>query len=185
MDIDHPLRLVASGAAVKATTYARDRIVLCISPMARVDLPPRNPLTVLRNKALAHIAISDPQRTIAGKAALQAMRAAHIYDVTVQRKFLVGDDSSQVAQFVQNGSADVALLPLSAVRAYSLSGTRVISIPASLAPPIRMGAVVMKSSKHSREAQEFIQVAASAEGSAIFSRYGFEAPRRVRTLNRR
>lgn len=180
-DLDYPRRLAASGATVNgsATAYARDRIVLCISPMARVELPPRDPLTVLRNKAISHIAISDPQRTIAGRATLRALRTAHIYDFTVQRKLLVGDDSSQVAQFVQNGSADVALLPSSAIRAYSLSGTRMISIPASLAPAISMGAVVLKRSKHRQEALGFLKFTTLAEGEAIFRRYGFEPAQRA------
>lgn len=181
MDIDQPRRLAASGAVVSGsvTTYARDRLVLCISPMTRLELPPRNPLTVLRNKTISHIAISDPKSTIAGKATLGALRAAHIYDLTVQRKLLVGDNSSQVAQFVQNGSADVALLPLSAIRAYALSGTREISISPSLAPPISMGAVAIKRSRHQREALEFIKFAASSEGQAIFRRYGFDPPQRT------
>ncbi|HEV2961028.1 MAG TPA: molybdate ABC transporter substrate-binding protein [Candidatus Angelobacter sp.] len=174
-DMNDVRRLATSGAAVTTsiTEYARDELVLCISPMVRVEFPPRNPLVALRQKAISRVAISDARRTAAGKAAVEALQAAHAYDLAVRRKILVGEIIAQVAHFEENGNSDVALLPMSATRAYPLGGTQVITIASNLYRPIRMQAVVVTRSKHRRDALEFLRFAASPPGQAIFGRYGF------------
>jgi molybdate transport system substrate-binding protein len=173
-DMNDIRRLAASGVAVGAsvTEYARDELVMCISPMVRFQFPPGNPLLAVRDKTISHIAVPDPQHTASGRVAEDALRAGRDYDLAVRRKLLVGTDNSQVAQFMRNGDADVALLPMSAARAYGLWGARVIPISPSLYPPIKMGAVVIVRSNHHREALELIRFAASSDGKAIFRRYG-------------
>jgi molybdate transport system substrate-binding protein len=167
--------LVASGKAVPASLreFAGNGLVLCISPLAPVELPLGNPLLVLRNKAIAHVAVADPH-TGSGQAAFAALRRAHLYDVTLRRKLLVGEDAAQVARFLQNGNADVALLPASMAK--TLAGVRVIPVAAKLAPPLPMAAIVIARSRHPRESQEFLNFAASTRGRTIFARHGFAEP---------
>ncbi len=174
-DMNDIRRLAASGVAVRAsvTEYARDQLVMCISPMVRFPFPPGNPLRAVRDKTISHIAIPDPQQTTSGRVVEEALRAGRDYDLAVRRKLLIGKDNSQVAQFMRTGDADVALLPMSAARAYGLWGARVIPISPSLYPPIKMGAVVIMRSNHHREALALIRFAASSDGKAIFRRYGF------------
>lgn len=180
-DMDHPQRLAASGTAVRAslTEYAHDGLVLCLSPMMRVPIPPGNPLLVLRDKTIQHVAISDPKNTAAGKLAIAGLQASRLNDISVRRKFLIGEDIAQTVQLAERGSADVTLLPMSATHANKVWGTRVIALPPNFDRPMRMGAVVITRSKQHRAALEFIKFAASTEGQAIFERYGFYAPRRV------
>lgn len=169
-DMNEPRKLAASGktsGAIRA--YARNGLVMCISPMMPIQLPLGNPLIVLRNKAIGHVAIVDPRQTEFGKATVAALRRNRIYDETLRRKFVVGESGSQTAQYVANGSADVGLLPSSE----AVAGTRRIPIPSSSYPPVPMGAVVLKSSKHQREALQFLNFAASPAAKAIFRRYGF------------
>jgi len=167
--------LANAGKAVAASLkeYAGNGLALCISPLAPIELPLGNPLLALKNKAIAHVAVDDP-RTAAGQATFAALRRAHLYDVTLRRKLLPGDDPAQVAQFLQNGSAEVALLPASIAR--TLSGVRVIPIAAKLAPPLPMVAIAIARSRHPREARELVDFAASPRGRAIFVRYGFAEP---------
>lgn len=174
-DMKDVRRLVASRAAVagSVTEYARDELVICISPIVRFQFPPGNPLLALRDKTISHIAIPDPQHTTSGKVAEEALRAGRDYDLAVRRKLLIGKDNSQVAQLLENGEADVALLPATAARAFGLWGARVIPISPSLYPPIRMGAVVIMRSKRRSEALEFLRFAASSDGRTIFRREGF------------
>jgi molybdenum ABC transporter molybdate-binding protein len=168
-------RLAASRAAItgSVTEYARDELVMCISPIVRFHFPPGNPLLALRDKTISHIAIPDPQKTSSGKVAEQALKADRDYDAAVRRKILIGKDNSEVAQFLEHGDADVALLPMTAARAFGLWGARVIPISPRLSPPIRMGAVVIMRSKHRSQALEFLRFAASSEGRAIFRREGY------------
>ena len=184
-DMNDVRRLAASGLAVDTsiTEYARDELVLCISPMVRVEFPPRNPLVAVRQKAISRIAVADAQRTAAGKAAVEALKAVRAYDVSVRRKILVGENLAQAAHFEENGNSDVALLTMSTTRAYPLGGTQVMAIASNLYRPIRMEAVVVTRSKHRREALEFLRFAASPPGQAIFTRYGFREPK-GRTVQR-
>jgi molybdate transport system substrate-binding protein len=174
-DMQDARRLVASRAAVagSVTEYARDQLVICISPIVRFHFPPGNPLLALRDKTISHIAISDPQHTTAGKVAEEALRAGRDYDFAVRRKLLIGKDNLQVAQLLQSGDADVALLPMTAARASGLWSARVIPVSPSLYPPIRMGAMVIARSKRRAEALAFVRFAASPDGRSIFRRDGF------------
>lgn len=174
-DMESPRRLVASGVAAGAslTEYAHDSLVLCISPMVRLPFLPGSPLLALRDKAISHIAIADPQHTTAGKAAEEALRSAHDYDIAIRRKVLIGDDLSQVAHLMASGDADAAMIPKTAMRTYSFYGARVIPVDPSLYRPIGMASVVMTRSKHRREALAFVKFAASSQGRAIFRRDGF------------
>jgi molybdate transport system substrate-binding protein len=174
-DMQDVRRLTASHAAVAAslTDYARDELVMCISPTVRFQFPPGNPLLALRDKTISHIAIPDPQKTTSGKVAEAALKADRDYDLAVRRKLLIGKDNSEVAQFLEHGDADVALLPMTAARASGLWGARVIPIPARSYPPIRMGAVVITQSKRRSQALEFLRFAASSDGRNIFHRNGF------------
>jgi molybdate transport system substrate-binding protein len=174
-DMQEVRRLTASRAAVatSATEYARDELVMCISPIIRFPFPPGNPLPALRDKTISHIAIADPQKTASGKVAEDALKASRNYDAPVRRKILIGKDNSEVAQFLVHGDADVALLPMTAARATGLWGARVIPISQRLYPPIRMEAVVGERSKHRSEALAFLRFAASSDGRAIFRREGY------------
>lgn len=168
-DMNEPRKLAASGKiAGSVREYARDGLVMCISPMMPLQLPLGNPLIVLRNKAIGHVAIVDPRQTEIGKATVSALRRNRIYDQTLRRKFVVGESGSRTAQYVLNGSADVALLPSSE----SVAGTRRIPIPTSSYGPILKGAAVLRRSKHQPEAFQFISFAATPAAKAIFRRYG-------------
>jgi molybdate transport system substrate-binding protein len=174
-DMQDVRRLIASREAVATslTEYARDELVMCISPAVRFQFPPGNPLLALRDKTISHVAIPDPQKTTSGKVAEAALKADRDYDLAVRRKLLIGKDNSEVAQFLDHGDADVALLPMSAARASGLWGARVIPISPRLYPPIRMGAVVILRSKRRSEALEFVRFAASPDSRKIFRQDGF------------
>jgi len=181
-DISEVRRLSSSGVTMglSVTEYARNGLVLCVSPMVPVEFPREHPLAPLKDKSIAHIAIPDPHRTPSGRAAVEAMKAAHVYEEIERRKLWVGDGISQTAQHVQEGAADVALLPVTAE--CSSWGARAIPIPPNLYRPIAMGAAVVTRSKHHQETYAFLRFAASPAGTAIFSRYGFSP---VRTISAR
>ena len=174
-DMQDVRRLAASRVVVASsvTEYARDELVMCISPIVRFQFPPGNPLLALRDKTISHIAIPDPQKTTSGKVVEEALKAGREYDAAVRRKILIGKDNSEVAQFMEHGDADVALLPMTAARASGLCGARVIAIPPRLYPPIRKGAVVIDEIEAPFGALEFLRFAASSDGKAIFRREGY------------
>jgi molybdenum ABC transporter molybdate-binding protein len=173
-------RLAASGIMVASsiTSVARDQIVICVSPTFRLQFPSRNPLLPLRDKIVEHIAIADPHTSF-GKVTTQTLRNAHVYDTTLKRKLLVQPSVSAVAEAMERGDAELALLPKSALQAYSLRGARVIKVPASLQPPLTIRGAVVRRSQHQREALAFLRFAGSAEGKEVFRLFGFEEARRT------
>jgi molybdate transport system substrate-binding protein len=104
-DLQDVRRLTASRTAVadSPAEYARDELVMCISPIVRFQFPPGNPLLALRDKTISHIAISDRQKTASGKVAEDALKSNRDYDAAVRRKILIGKDNSEVAQFMGHG----------------------------------------------------------------------------------
>ena len=177
-------RLVTSGAILPNSVkeVARDRLVICISPLVRVEFPPRNPLLGLKEKAVSSIAIPDPHR-VYGRAAEQALKVIKIYSPVIAEKLAVGNDVSDVAQSMKRGDASVALLPESALETYSLRSTRVIAVATNLYPPIRMEAGLVRRSQHLREASKFLQFSVSKDGKAIFRRSGFSELQRAGPRN--
>lgn len=174
-DMNYPQRLLSSGLGTSLTRYARDGLALYISPMSPIPVSPRQPLAVLREKVVSHIAVADVKKTEIGRATVQALRKAAAYDITVRRKLLVGDSVGEAGQFLEQGQADVALLPDSATSTGSLPHVRVIKLSPNLYSPILMGAVVMKRAKNRKEAAAFVNFAATPAARAIFRRYGFLA----------
>ena len=180
-DMNDVRRLADSGIVRRSsiTEYARDQMVLCIAPGVRIEPRPGNPLLLLTAKNIPRIAIASPQHTAFGKITVQALTAVHIYDVTIKRKLLIGENIAEVAQFLEKGDADVALLPGSALRTYQLRSMRVIPIASNLYSPIRKGAGVLTRAKHPRQALEFLKFAVSPDGKAIFRQAGFDEPQRA------
>jgi molybdate transport system substrate-binding protein len=176
-------RLAESGTVTTSsiTEYARDQMVLCFAPGVRIEPRPGNPLLLLTDKSIPRIAIANPQHTAFGRATVQALTAVHIYDVTVRRKLVIGDDIAEVAQFLEKGDADVALLPGSALRACQLRRVRVIPVASNQYTPIRKGAGVLRGAEHPRQALEFLTFAVSPEGKASFRQAGFDEPQRAAT----
>src|SRR5579864_1607621 len=177
--------LAASGALLGNSfkEVARDQLVICISPLVRVEFPPRSPLLGLKEKAVSRIAIPDP-RTVYGRAAKQALKSIKVYSPVIAEKLAVGKDLSDVAQLMERGDASAALLPKSALQTYSLRGTRVIPIAQSLYPPIRMGAGVTRRSKNKQEAMQFLRFAVSPDGQEVFRQSGFSESKLAATRKR-
>ena len=177
-DMNAVRRLAASGmvTSTSITEYARDQMVMCTAPGVRIEMRPGNPLLLLTDRNIPRIAIASPQHTDFGKITVQAFTAVHIYDSRLKRKLVIGENIAEVARLLEQGDADVALLPGSALRVYQLSSLRVLPIASSLHRPIRKGAAVLRRSKHPRQALEFLKFAASSDGKAVFRQAGFDEP---------
>jgi molybdate transport system substrate-binding protein len=170
------VRLLAASGFVTAgsiTEYARDTMILCFAPGVRIEPRPGDPLLLLTAKNIPRVAVASPA-TAFGKATVQALTAIHIYDVTIRRKLVISDTIAGVAQLIQNGSADVAVLPGSALEAYQLRSTQVISVASARSSQLRKGAGVLKRSQHPQPALALLKFAISPEGKAIFRDAGFD-----------
>jgi molybdate transport system substrate-binding protein len=175
-DIDYPQRLEASGHAERGSLYhyAIGRLVLWTRNDSGIDI--RQGLTVLTDARVRRIAIANPEHAPYGRAAVAALRHEQLYE-RVREKFVVGENISQTAQFVQSGSADVGLVALSLALSPTLksSGTYV-EIQESWYPPIEQAAVVVSSSRLKALARQFVDYLRTPNSVRILRDHGFTVP---------
>jgi molybdate transport system substrate-binding protein len=173
-DIDYPRKLEAAGLAVPGTLYqyAVGKIVLWVPNESKLNLS--RGLAVLTDPSINKIAIANPQHAPYGRAAVAALHSAKLYD-SVSPKFVMGENISQTAQFVQSGNADVGIIALSlAVSPVMSKAGRFYVIPSDLYPPLEQAAVILKSAKDLAAARQFLEFVKSPAGSELLARYGFE-----------
>jgi molybdate transport system substrate-binding protein len=180
-DIEYPKKLDAEGLAAPGSTYlyAVGKIVLWVRSDSRVDIS--KGLAALRDPSIQKIAIANPQHAPYGRAAQQALQKAELYDA-VKDRFVLGENISQAAQFVESGNADAGILALSLVASLGLKDKgRYWRIPENLYAPIKQGVVLLRTSKNPQGAQAFLNYIKTPETAALLERYGFTLPAKAKS----
>ena len=118
-DIDYPRRLERAGLTERGSLYqyAIGRLVLWTRNDSGIDL--HGGLSVLTDANVRKVAIANPEHAPYGRAAVAALRHEQLYE-RVRGKFVLGENISQAAQFVQSGNAEVGILALSLALAPAL-----------------------------------------------------------------
>jgi molybdate transport system substrate-binding protein len=175
-DIDYPRKLEAEGLAAPGSTYlyAVGKIVLWARNDSRLDIS--KGLAALRDPRVRKVAIANPQHAPYGRAAEEALRKAGVYDA-VKDRFVLGENISQAAQFVESGNADAGILALSLVLSPGLKEKgRFWRVPDNLYAPIQQGVVVVRASRNPQGAQAFLDYIKNPATTALLERYGFVLP---------
>ena len=153
-DIQYPQKLAAAGLAEKGSLspYAVGKIVLWVPNASKLDI--KQGMAALQDPSRRKIAIANPAHAPYGRAAVAALKSEKLFD-EVSSKFVLGENVSQAAQFVQSGNADADILSLVVVPAMKDAG-RYFGIPASECPVIEQTAIVLASSKNKNSARLFM-----------------------------
>lgn len=152
--------------------YAKGKIVIWERKESRVDLT--SGIRALLNPSVAKIAIANPEHAPYGRAAVDAMQKAGVYD-RVKEKLVFGENISQTASFVISGSADVGIVALSLALSPNMEDAgHFFEIPTSIYQPIDQACVILKSSKHKDAAHQFLTFVKGPAAAEILSRYGFD-----------
>ena len=178
-DIDYPRRLERAGLAERGSTYeyATGRIVLWTRNDSGIDL--RGGLSVLASASVRRVALANPEHAPYGRAAVAAIRHEQLYD-RVKDKFVLGENISQAAQFVESGNADAGVLALSLALAPALKDAgHYVEIPASFHPAIEQAAVVVAASRQKAIARQFIAFLKTPESARVLQSFGFALPQAV------
>jgi molybdate transport system substrate-binding protein len=178
-DINYVRELEKAGLTVPASisTYAIGRIVLWVPQDSPIRLESLGMKALLDPQA-RRIAIANPAHAPYGRAAVDAMKRAGVYEASKSR-FVLGENISQAAQFVQTGAADIGVIALSLALTDTMKQGRSWDIPANSYPEMQQAIVVLKQAskaRHDEAAQAFLKAVLSAEGRAILQRYGFSLP---------
>jgi molybdate transport system substrate-binding protein len=173
-DVEYAKKLESGGQAEPGTlyNYAVGRIVIWMPQGVKVDLNAQG-MNALLDAAIQKIAIANPAHAPYGRAAVEAMKKAGIYE-KVEPKLVYGENISQAAQFVQSGNAQAGFIAVSLAISPAMKDLgKMWLIPAELHPPIEQAAVVVKSSRKKEAAKAFLEYIKSAPGKAVMDKYGF------------
>ena len=173
-NLDYPRKLEAAGLTEPGSfyEYAKGKIVVWVPKDSKLDVS--SGLQSLLNPSIKKIAIANPQHAPYGQAAVAAMQKEGIYD-RVKDKFVLGENISQTASFVESGSADVGIVALSlAVSPNMKDKGRYVEVPAGDYPPIQQAGVILRSSKNQDTARQFMAFMKTASVTDTLKRYGFD-----------
>ena len=173
-DISYPKKLVDEGLADASslTLYAVGRLALWTTKPTIVNLD--NGIDVLRDPAVKHIAIANPEFAPYGRAAKSALETAGLWK-EIQSRLVMGENISQTAQFVQSGNADAGFVALSLLYTPALRHLgRYIEVDPKLYPPLQQGFVLTKTGTGNSAARDYLQFLGTQPARAIFDQYGFK-----------
>ena len=165
-----------------AQLYGQGRIVLAINKQsglansvgAQLIAPLQGTAlaAVLTSSAVKQIAIANPDHAPYGRAAMQALQAAGIWE-QVKSKLVLGENITQALQYVQTGNAPVGIVALSISNVPEISSTL---IDAKLHEPLNQMAAVSARSQQPNAARAFIAFVNGSQGRPIMKKYGFALP---------
>lgn len=154
--------------------YAQGKIVIWARKESKVDLS--SGVQALLNPSITRIAVANPQHAPYGRAAVDAMQKAGVYE-KVKDKLVLGENISQTASFIVSGSADVGIVALSLALSPNMKDTgRYVEVPSNTYQPIEQACVILKSSKNKETAVRFLSFLKSPAVAEILEKYGFGVP---------
>lgn len=170
-DIDHVEKLAEEGHLVPESVrvYALGRVVLVVNTRTHLKV---TGLQVLLDPGVRRVAVANPDHAPYGAAAVEALKAAGIYE-EVRTRLVYGENIRQALRFVQTGNAEAGLVARSVAGA---PGVRLSEIAPELYSPIEQAAGVVASSEAKALALEFMDFMTGPDGAAIMERYGFVKP---------
>jgi molybdate transport system substrate-binding protein len=180
-DIKYTELLEKEGLTIRGTKtlYAVGRIVLWVpeaSPLSPTLSPDGGGLNVLTYPSINKIAIANPRHAPYGRAAVAAMQNSGVYE-EVKSKFVLGENISQAAQFVQSAAADIGVVALSIALSPSMQASgRYWVIPFDSYPSIEQAYVILKDRNNPEAARIFTGFFSGPEGRRILELYGFNLP---------
>ena len=172
-DLDYPKKLEAAGQAEPNTLYqyATGKIVLWVRNDSKLDLS--KGLAVLLDPSINKISIANPAHAPYGRAAMAALDHEKLSE-KLKDKFVLGENVSQAAQFIDSGSAEVGIVAMSLAVAPAMKEKgRYVEIPAEFYPPLQQGCVVLASSKKKTTALAFVEFLKKDEIADLLKTFGF------------
>ena len=172
-DEAHPQRLVSAGLAEEPQPIAYARGVLVL--WARHDSPAQPlSLNVLTSPRVSKIAIANALHAPYGVAARQALENLRLY-AQLAPKLAIAENIGQTAEFAESGNAQAAFISLTiASSAHDRALGSFIRLPAGSYQQIRQCAIILRSSRNQKQAQQFLQWLTSKQVQQSLPGFGLD-----------
>ena len=160
----------------RGALYATGRIVLFApkNSTLKVDDQMADLRRALTDGRLKKFAIANPEHAPYGRAAMEALKRADVWN-QIEPKLVLGENVSQAAQFALSGSTEGGIFAYSQALAPVIGNAgNYVLIPESMHAPLRQRMVLTK--KASDTAREFFAYLQASAAREVFKRYGFVLP---------
>ncbi|WP_457132271.1 molybdate ABC transporter substrate-binding protein [Mucilaginibacter sp. UYNi724] len=169
-DRQFPEALQKDGFTIKnSMVYAQGVLIICSTQ----NLDFTNWSKLLLNENIKKIAIGNPTIAPYGKAAMQALTKAGIYD-KMQPKIVFGESITQVNTYITTGVVQAGFTTLALIKD---ANNKVPLYYKTLSPkdyePIEQAMVVLKNAKDKSSAEKFYRYILSPAAKKIFEAYGY------------
>ncbi|HFB53734.1 MAG TPA: molybdate ABC transporter substrate-binding protein [Sulfurimonas autotrophica] len=146
--------------------------------LAILSLRPRDftkGIDIVTEKNIRRIAIANPQTAPYGKASVEALKNAKLYN-KVKSKFIYGESIAQTVTYAVT-AADLGFIAKSALFSSKMrrfkKGRNWTEVDAKLYTPIAQGIVILQRAQNNPDAKHFYDFILSDEAKAIFKKYGY------------
>lgn len=126
----------------------------------------------LTKSSVGQISIGTPESVPAGKYAQESLTNLKLWD-SLQPKFVLAKDVTQVLNYVETGNVDAGLVYQS--DAQGSSKVKIVTVvPESTHKPITYPAAVIAATKNKQAVEDFLKYLKSSDAQQIFVKYGFK-----------
>ncbi len=161
----------AELATSEVKVYAKGNVALL--SVRGIDLS--KGLDALLDPSVKTIVIADPAKAPYGKASVELLKSAGIYDAVKGKIVFAGNIGEALSQTLTAG--DVGFINASALKNAKFAdlkkGEKYLEFSSGF-EPILQGMIVLKNSKNQAEAKAFFDFILSETGKNIFKKYGYD-----------
>ncbi|MBM3450587.1 MAG: molybdate ABC transporter substrate-binding protein [Armatimonadetes bacterium] len=175
-DEEYVQQLAAQGRVLpgSSTLYAMGRLVVWTRAATKFDVS--RGLSVVASQPVRFVAIANPAHAPYGRAAVEALRRAGLFE-HVQERLVYGENVSQAFQLARTGNADIGILALSlAVPPSSRAEGRYTLVSAHLHRPLRQTFAVVRDRPNEAAARRIGDFVMSPPGRTVLRAFGFSLP---------
>lgn len=161
-------------AITKPTIYAQGS--LAILSVKKLDFT--KGINIATTSSVEKIAIANPKTAPYGKAAVEAMKNAKIYNKVIN-KYVYAESISQTVTYAVT-AADIGFIAKSSLYSSKMSmykeGINWVDVDTKLYTPINQGIVILKNAKENKEVKAFYDFILSEKAKNIFRKFGYLIP---------
>ena len=132
-------------------------------------------IELLKDEKISKIAIANPKTAPYGKAAVEAMKNAGVYN-DIKKKFVYGESISQTVSYAVTAT-DIGLIAKSSLYSPKMArfkkGINWSEVNSKLYTPINQGIVILKEGEKNTEVEAFYNFILSEKAKKIFEDFGY------------
>ena len=161
-------------AVTKPLVYAQGSLAY----LSAKKLDFSNPMQLLTTDKISKIAVANPKTAPYGKAAIEAMKNAKVYDA-VNAKYVYAESISQTVAYAVT-AADIGFIAKSSLYSPKMAmykkGVNWSDVDPKLYTPINQGVVLLKNGENNKEVKAFYEFMLSEKAKKILRAYGYLVP---------